>query len=177
MIRTTLCALALLCLAGVEQSHARDSLPAALSAEAPGLTRRGTGTYRWMGLEVYIATLWTGRAPVNFERPLALSLRYARSLRGSAIAERSAQEIERLALATPEQLDAWRRAMAGLFPDVVQGTTLTGLLMPERGARFFRDGEPLGEIADPAFARAFFSIWLHPNTAAPALRAALLGDG
>jgi hypothetical protein len=37
------------------------------------------------------------------------------------------------------------------------------------------NGDPLGEIADPAFGPAFFAIWLHPETSAPKLRSALLG--
>lgn len=177
MIRAALLAVALL-FAG--NAGARESLPAAVAADAPGLSQRGSGTYRWFGLEIYTATLWTagtaGAAP-DFGQPLALMLRYARTLKGGAIAERSADEIEKLALATPGQLTAWRDAMAVLFPDVARGTTLTGLHLPGRGARFYRDGQPIGEIADAAFTRAFFSIWLHPRTRAPELRAALLGEG
>jgi hypothetical protein len=48
--------------------------------------------------------------------------------------------------------------------------------VPGFGARFWRNGAPLGEVADPAFSRAFFSIWLDPRTSAPELRAALLGQ-
>ncbi|MCX7160235.1 MAG: chalcone isomerase family protein [Proteobacteria bacterium] len=67
--------------------------------------------------------------------------------------------------------------MNSLFPDVSKGTTLTGLNVPGKGARFFHDGRPLGEIAGTEFARAFFSIWLDPQSSAPALRSALMGEG
>jgi hypothetical protein len=66
--------------------------------------------------------------------------------------------------------------MRALFPDVAAGDSLSGLYLPGRGARFFHNGEPLGEIDDAQFARAFFSIWLDPRTSAPDLRAALLGE-
>lgn len=173
MIRAALLAVALL-VAG--NAGARDLLPTSIAADAPGLSQRGSGTYRWLGFEIYTATLWTAGVAPDFGRPFALALRYARTLNGRAIADRSADEIEKLALATPEQLAAWRTAMAGVFPDVARGTTLTGLHLPGRGARFFRDGQPIGDIADAAFARAFFSIWLHPQTSAPDLRTALLGE-
>ena len=102
-------------------------------------------------------------------------MRYARSLKGGAIAQRSVEEIEALSIGTPHQRRAWGQAMEKLFPDVVEGSTLTGLHLPGVGARFFHDGKPLGTIADPEFSRAFFSIWLAPSTSAPDLRAALLG--
>ena len=53
------------------------------------------------------------------------------------------------------------------FVDVKPGDTLCGIYLPDRGAR---------EVDDPAFARAFFDIWLAPGTRAPALRHHLLGE-
>ena len=174
MIRTA----ALLLVAALAcPAQAQESLPAAVATQASGLTVRGTGTFRWLGLEIYTATLWTRGTPPDFDRPFALTLRYARTIKGSAIAARSVEEIERLGIASPEQLRAWGAAMNSLFPEVSKGATLTGLNVPGKGARFFHDGRPLGEIAGTEFARAFFSIWLDPQSSAPALRAALLGEG
>jgi hypothetical protein len=48
-----------------------------------------------------------------------------------------------------------------------------GLQLADR-ARFFFNEQPIGEIDDPAFARAFFAIWLDPRTSEPSLRSALL---
>ena len=152
--------------------------PPAIAATAPQLAQRGAGSYRWFGLHVYDAVLWTpaqAKSPPDWSQPLALRLRYARSLRGADIATRSADEIARLGLGTPAQRQDWLARMRALFPDVRDGSTLTGVHMPGLGARFFRDDLPLGEIADAEFSRAFFSIWLHADTSAPALREALLG--
>ena len=139
------------------------------------MTRLGEGTMRWFGLKIYEARLWTAGGAPDFARPLRLELRYARALRGAAIAERSDEEIARLGFGTPAQRAAWLAAMQRLFPDVAAGDTLAGEHVPGFGARFLRNGAPLGEVADPAFSRAFFSIWLDPRTSAPELRAALLG--
>ena len=158
------------------QDGAIMQMPAAVAEASPGLRQIGTGTLRWFGLKIYDAALWARGAPPRFAQPFALSLRYARSLKGATIAQRSVEEIEGLSIGTPDQHRAWGQAMANLFPDVVEGSTLTGLHVPSMGARFFHDGKPLGAIADPEFSRAFFSIWLDPATSAPELRTALLGE-
>jgi len=149
---------------------------AALGAHANvPLQPLGEGTLRWFGLKIYEARLWTAGGAPDFSRPFRLELRYARSLDGEAIAERSAEEIARLGFGTPARRAAWLDAMRRLFPDVVEGDALAGEHRPGVGASFARNGRPLGEVADPEFSRAFFSIWLDPRTSEPGLRAALLG--
>jgi hypothetical protein len=150
-------------------------LASAVHANEP-MERVGAGTLRWFGLRVYDAELWASGGSADFSSPLRLTLHYARALHGKAIAERSAEEIARLDFGSPAQRAAWRDAMRALFPDVAAGDSLSGLYLPGRGARFFHNGQPLGEIDDAQFARAFFSIWLDPRTSAPDLRAALLGE-
>ena len=44
-------------------------------------------------------------------------------------------------------------------------------------AVFFLDGRKIGTIADRAFTRRFFDIWLGRNTSRPGLRRKLLGAG
>lgn len=136
----------------------------------------GAGTLRWFGLRVYDVELRASTHPVDFASRFALTLRYARVLEGRAIAERSLEEIEALGFGSPEERAAWGAAMGALFPDVAAGDSLTGVHLPGRGARFFHNGTLLGEIDDPRFSRAFFSIWLDSRTRAPSLRAALLGE-
>jgi len=146
------------------------------AAQAGAMGPVGEGTLRWFGLKVYEARLWAAGSAPDFARPLRLELRYARALRGAAIAERSDEEIARLGFGSPAERAAWSAAMRRLFPDVAAGDTLAGEHVPGFGARFWRNGAPLGEVPDPAFSRAFFSIWLDPRTSAPELRAALLGQ-
>ena len=156
-------------------------LPDAALEGASGLQPRGHGTFRWFGLHIYDAALWlpagaaaAGAGP-DGTQPLALRLRYARTLKGSDIAQRSIEEIERLGLGDAARRAGWLETMRKLFPDVSRGTTLTGVHLPGRGARFFHDQRLLGEVQDEAFSRAFFAIWLDSRTSAPALREALLG--
>jgi hypothetical protein len=154
-------------------------LPAELGGELPAARLRGTATMRWLGLTIYDIELWSP-GPVAGEvldDPLALTLRYARSLKGRAIAERSLDEMRRIGPFSEGQANQWLAAMTRVFPDVGADDRLTGVHLPGRGARFFHNAQWRGEVADAQFARLFFGIWLSPRTSEPALREALLGPG
>lgn len=139
-----------------------------------GLKRWGSGEFRRFGFLVYEAMLWAGDDPLK--PPLALRLTYKRNIEGKAIAEASVKEIRNLGIADDAQLKRWGEAMLRLFPDVRPGDFIVGQHLPE-GARFFFNDRLIGEVLEPAFARAFFAIWLDPKTSAPELRAALLRRG
>jgi len=136
----------------------------------------GEGTLTWFGLHVYDAALWAPTARVDFAEPLALVVRYARALEGAAIAERALEEIAHLDIGSAVQRAAWGARLRALLPDVDDGDQVAGVHRPGKGVRFYLNGRSLGEIADPAFSRAFFAIWLDPRTRVPALRAALIGE-
>lgn len=154
--------------------------PPELAQALPGAALRGEGRLRFFGLHVYDARLWAP-APVSADTwdgsPLALELAYARTLYGSAIAERSLEEMRRQGEIAPVQGERWLAEMSRLFPDVRDGDRITGLYRPGRGAAFFYNGQPRGEVADADFARRFFGIWLAPQTSEPALRERLLSGG
>lgn len=135
-----------------------------------GLKRWGSGEFRRFGFLVYEATLWAGDDPQL--PPLALRLDYKRNLAGRAIAEASVKEMRAL-IGDDARLKRWGEQMAALFTDVQAGDFIVGHYRAD-GAAFIHNGRPLGEIADPEFARAFFGIWLDPRTSAPGLRARLL---
>ena len=149
-----------------------------VSAGIPEARQAGTGKLRYFGLHIYDAELWTrpGFDAAQFgEQPMALRLTYARRLVGKLIAERSEKEIAGLGLGSAEDRARWLAEMTKLFPDVAKGDSLSMLYVPGQSAKFFRNDKPIGEIADPAFARAFISIWLHPKTSQPGLRTQLIG--
>jgi hypothetical protein len=162
----------------VPRAHANTAPPPSISEQLPDARLAGEGDLRWFGLKVYSAQLWIGRPGLRLDRlanaPFALDLRYATSLKGALIAERSVQEIERMGYGDPQRRGRWLDAMKRLFPDVARGDRLTGVHEPGRGARFFHNDRPIGGIDDPDFANAFFAIWLDERTVAPALRESLL---
>lgn len=183
-------AVAVTAVAGAGAGAARASSPAADGAEVPPEVRsafgspalQGQGRLRFLGLRVYEALLWTPAgqrvlAADAWAQPLALEIRYQRALQGQQIAERSLQEMKRQGELDELVSQRWLQTMKGLFPDVVEGSRITGVNLPREGARFFVDGRLKGAVAEPEFARRFFGIWLSPQSSDQKLRLALLGQG
>ncbi|MDP2419529.1 MAG: chalcone isomerase family protein [Hydrogenophaga sp.] len=138
---------------------------------------QGQARLRVWGFEVYDASLWAspGFDAQRYEQHrFGLELSYLRSLKGRAIAERSIEEMRGIADISPEQATRWLAAMSELFPDVQRGDRITGVHVPGSGARFYLNDRLRGELADDAFSRLFFGIWLSPKTSQPAMRATLL---
>jgi hypothetical protein len=138
-----------------------------------GMQLQGQGRMTFWGFDIYDARLYVGdqRGLTGF----ALDLNYLRSLKGSDITKRTIDEMQRLGVGEADR-STWGKKLDGIFPDVVSGSSLTAIHVPGRGTVFLYNGKPAGEIAGDDFAKAFFSIWLDPKTAAPKLRTALIGQ-
>jgi hypothetical protein len=152
--------------------------PAYVRQVLPDATLVGQGLYRWFGLTIYKARLWGDKTKVTVtgwaSSPFALELEYTRSLYGEKIAIASIDEIKKLGFGNSTQHEQWLTDMKKIFPNVGEGNQLTGIFAPGQPSRFFFNGKPIGDIADPEFGPAFFGIWLHPKTSAPKLRQLLL---
>jgi hypothetical protein len=150
-------------------------LPAAVAALAPDLRAQGGGEMKFFGLSIYNGWYWAGAHAWTTTGPHALDLHYQRSLEGASIAERSVTEIEGIGAGNAAQRQRWGEAMRRIFPNVRKGDRITGVNVPPGIARFYFNGQPIGEIDDAEFARAFFGIWLDPRTSRPEFRKQLLG--
>ena len=153
-------------------------LPATHTA-VPGSVLAGGYLLRFFGLQVYDARLWiqpSFDATRLGQQPLVLELKYLRALKGRLIAERSLKEMRRHGPISDAQADRWLAEMTRIFPDVQADDKLTGILQPGLGAVFLFNDQHHGQVADPEFARLFFSIWLGTNTSDPNMRSALLGE-
>lgn len=137
----------------------------------------GAGDYCVLGICLYDACLFAGHSPVGFDAPFALELTYRHGFSGRQLVRAGMHEIDRLAVESlPDDVHAaWLADMTRALGDVEPGDTLCGVYLPAYGARFYKNGQRTEEIADPGFARAFFSIWLDPRARASALRGKLLG--
>ncbi len=159
-------------------AQATAAVPVEVAAALPGARMQGSARLRFLGLSVYEARLWSGPTSVTEDwaaAPLALEIEYARTLKGSAIAERSLAEMRRQGEIDAATGQRWLTTMAQLFPDVRQGDRLTAVNRPGVGLALFANGQPRGAVDEPAFARRFFGIWLARQTSEPALRSGLLG--
>jgi hypothetical protein len=148
-----------------------------LGVALQGLRPVGQTRLRVWGFEVYDATLFAapGFDPGRYDdQRFALELAYLRSFDGADIAQRSIDEMREQATLDDAQAQRWLASMARLFPNVQRGDRITGLHLPGVGARFYLNGQWLGELSDDAFSRRFFGIWLSPKTSQPRMRASLL---
>ncbi|MDB6442523.1 MULTISPECIES: chalcone isomerase family protein [Pseudomonas] len=143
----------------------------------PTAQRLGGGDFTWFGLRLYTARLWTVGLVHDWNQPFALELLYHRSMSRDTLVQASLEEMRRLGSGSvlPQDITTWTEAMEAAFVDVRPGMRITGLYLPGEGCRFYVDGKLSREIADPVFARAFFSIWLDPQARDPQLRQRLLG--
>lgn len=142
---------------------------------------QGEARLRMLGLQIYHSRLWVvpGFEAERYDAwPLVLDLTYARTLRGSAIAERSLEEMRRAGPIASVESQRWLSFMSEVFPDVTAGDRLCGYWNPSRSASsFFFNGAALKTLVDVNFGARFFGIWLAEHTSQPAMRQALLGRG
>lgn len=137
----------------------------------------GWGKYYYKGLiHAYDAGLYSSDGKYDAAKPFALELTYQTDIDGKDIADKSLEEMKKVATIDKAKGDAWLKEMTAIFPDVDEGVTLTGVNVPGKGVVFLKNGAKIGEINDPAYATAFFGIWLSDKTPSPALKAKLLGQ-
>ena len=164
----------------LSMSGAAAAPPAFIAADVPEARLAGEGDYTWFGMRIYRAQLWVGaygyQGTASATAPFVLELRYARSLDGKKIAEASHEQMQKLGVGTEQQRLAWLATMQRIFPDVKEDQRIAGAYRAgiAPGVRFYLDGKVLADVSDGDFARAFFAIWLSPDSTAPKLRAALL---
>ncbi|MGB0630688.1 MAG: chalcone isomerase family protein [Alphaproteobacteria bacterium] len=165
--------LVLLCLApGPATAGSAEALAARYFANPQKV---GEAVLRYLFWDVYRAELFAPAARWRPDAPFALTLNYLRDLDGADIADRTISEMRDQGFSDEKILSDWQARLRAVFPDVSDGTRLTGVR--DRGGRtiFYRDGRKIGEFDDPSFTRRFFDIWLGEKTSEPALRRALLG--
>jgi hypothetical protein len=152
------------------------TLPSAAAEILPGAREAGGGAFRYFGLLVYDAKLWTAGPRFDAQAPYALGIRYARDIKGFKLAEESVRQWRGMRYGFEDKYEAWEAEMRRIFPDVKADDELVGVHLPAKGAQFYFNGKPAGEVADRAFARAFFAIWLDERTTEPGLRRALIAE-
>ena len=145
-----------------------------IKPHVPNLSEVGEGRLTYLFWDVYDAELLAPNGEWKAEGPYALRLSYLRNIEGEKIADRSIEEMRDQGNKNEVQLAGWHTQMNKIFPDVQDGTTLSGICTKQQETIFFEDGKEIGRIKDPEFTRAFFNIWLSEKTSAPDLREKLL---
>lgn len=158
------------------QADSAPPLPALMLQETQiEMAPLGYVRFRKFGFHVYDANLWAPQGKWSWQAPFALDIRYARNIKGKALAEKSVEEMERANAGDETKRKRWGDIMEKLFPDVKDGDRLVGVHFPGKGAHFYNHDKLLGVVNDVAFTEAFFSIWLGANTSEQSMRKKLLG--
>lgn len=160
--------------AALPATAARADLAAAARA-VPSAELVGKGRMTYLGFKVFDAELYAPGGTYRASNPFALKLTYLRNFKGKDIAESSVKEIRRQGAVSAAQLDGWEKQMQAIFPNVSKGQSITGVRMSNGSTVFYAGNRKLGAIADPAFTRKFFAIWLGDRTRNPQLKARLVG--
>jgi len=161
-MRATLFALAL-CLASGSQASESD------------LQLVGQARLKFLFWSVYDSRLFStdGRYSEG-QRPLRLEITYLLDIGADALVERTAAEWRSQGRDHGRQRQ-WLQDLSRLWPDVSKNDVISLELDTGNRSTFYRNGELLGVIDDPAFGEHFLDIWLSPNTTRPELRLGLLG--
>lgn len=136
----------------------------------------GQGEGRRFVFHAYDAKLLAPQGTYSENKPFALTLTYRMQFSGKNIARESAAQMRRMRVASDSDINRWYQDMLDIFPNVKPGMSITGLRL-KNGTTVFctADGE-LGRISDPAFGKAFFSIWLGDGAESQSLRRQLTGQ-
>lgn len=175
-LRATVLIAGIACFLALAGPVRAQSLPAEAARLLPGAREAGSGTLRYFGLLVYDAKLWTTGARFDAGAPFALGIRYARNIKGQKLVRESVNQWRGMRYGYEDRYAAWEAEMQRIFPDVVPEDELVGVYLPGTGARFYFNGKLTGEVADLAFARAIFAIWLDERSTEPGLRRALIAE-
>ena len=136
----------------------------------------GKGEYHKLFFHVYDATLFSPDGTYDPKNVFALQLDYKMDLSGADIAEKSIDEMQKIKKIEAAKAAKWLAQMKAIFPDVKEGDFIVGINLVGKGAAFLKNGQKVGQINDPQFAKEFFDIWLSPKTSDKGLRRELLGE-
>lgn len=155
---------------------AASARPVEALEQGPRLQKVGEATLKVMLWSVYDSRLFTADGQYQEgQRPLRLEIEYLLDIKRDALVKRTQDEWEAMGRDHPEQ-ESWLQQLTELWPNITKNDVLTLVLDAENVATFYRNGERLGSISDPAFGQHFVDIWLSPDCTRPELRLALLGE-
>ena len=134
----------------------------------------GHAELRVFFMKVYRAELYsvTGRYE-KLQGPLMLRLTYRRDISSTRLVKETRKQIGDL---PDEQLDRWMTHLANMWPNLAEGDELTFYMDPEDRGHFHHNGQYIGSVEDPVFAKAFLNIWLADDSAYPKLTRKLRGE-
>lgn len=150
--RAALVSLTLLAPGGLAASTVTNQLP---NAEL-----RGTATFRYLGLPIYDAKLYTpAGAPFSWNEDFGLQLTYRKNLKQKALVESTLDEMARQGNSGPTQAQ-----LEQCFQAVGKGDSYLAISEGPNKVGFWRNGRKTCTLTHPGVKKSFMSIFLGNNT-------------
>ena len=171
---TRICLIGMLLLisSGMQRSYAE--LPGWVET-SPRLV--GEARFRLFLFDIYHASLFAPDGIYAGTAPYALKLSYMRDVSRRIIVNASVDEMRRQGVNDEAKLAEWAYWMEQNFPNMQNGDDAVMVALEGGGMALYHNQIKLGETDDPAFVKAFFSIWLADNALKPKLSRQLRGLG
>ena len=133
---------------------------------------RGEATYRFIGLSLYQARLYTkDGAPLDWNEDFGIELNYLRGLTKRDLVEGTLQELERAGNPLPV-----REQLAQCFDDVRKGDQYLAVSRGQDQIGFWRNGVRVCTLSHPQIKQRFMAIFVGENTRSKSFTRKLKGD-
>ncbi len=155
--------------------HARAGT-AEIRAAIPDPARLGAVTFRWFGLPLYDAALYTtGGGAFNWRAPLALKLVYARDIPAETLVRATLMELRRMEGARADHA-AIGRKLGPCFRNVGPGDRFTAIAESTDAVTLWFNGARTCELSHPGIRERFLGIWLSDDSRSARLSRRLRGE-
>ena len=138
----------------------------------------GTVDYTWGPFPRYTITLYSENGQYQpDQRPLMLTLNYAKPVEGKNFAITLKKELSNIAPQVPaEEQEQWAKQLEQTLPDFQPKDLLNYIALEDTGYFILND-----TVLEPQFSKtfnqAFLDIWLSPQSSFKRLQSKLLGEG
>lgn len=150
--------------------------PAGIAATMPtaltGTEQRGQATFRYLGLQVYEARLFTeGGGPLDWSQDFGLELTYQRKLSQNDLVEATLREMKRMGNVPPIRAQL-ERCYQGVRP----GDRYLAVSKGPDQVSFWRNDRAVCTLSQKGIKTHFMAIFLSENSRSPRFTRALLGQ-
>jgi hypothetical protein len=143
-----------------------------IAAALPGAELRGQATFRFLGLPIYQARLYTpGGEPLDWQKELALELTYLRNIPETDLIESTLQEFSRTGASLPV-----KDQLLQCFADVGKGDRYLAVSNGPDKIMFWRNERQTCTLSHPQIKQRFMTIFLGENTRSPSFTRKLQGS-
>lgn len=143
-----------------------------LSSELKDPKQIGSGTFRFLGLSIYDAKLYTpGGTALNWSEDFGLQLTYRKNLAQKALVESTLEEMARQGNPQPTQAQ-----LEKCFQAVSKGDSYLAISEGPNKVGFWRNGIQTCTLAGNDIKKSFMSIFLGNNTRSASFTQSLKGQ-